>query len=470
MTIDVRTSGMTALTKEELEHLHAAIAGEVITPGGRSYDDARTVWNGLIDRYPAVIVRCAGIADVIAAVCFLHDHEIEVSIRGGGHQVAGSAVCDDGLVIDVSPMNGVFVDPVARTARVQAGARWADVDRATQVFGLATTGGEVSITGVAGLTLGGGMGLLQRAFGLACDNLRSIEIVTADGVVRTASATEHPDLFWAARGAGRGLGVVTSFEFDLHPLGPEVRAGQVAYPYDEAADTMRRWRDAALAAPESVSPEAVLWSVPPDPALPQELHGRKMFLAAGLYAGEPAVADRGLAPFASLATPLVDMSATLPYVELQSSLDPFVPDGGRYYFKSHFMDELTDEAIDTIVACDRERPNPESLIVLRTLGGAIDRVTQDESAFPHRGARFNLSIDALWSDPVDDARIIEWVRSTWEATRPFANGGVYINFAGFDGEGDVTHEDVLGPDTGQLSDVLREYDPNGLFAGAARRR
>lgn len=470
MTTDERIHRMTTLSDDDVESLRAAVRGEVITRGDSGYDDARAVWNAVIDRYPAVVVRCTGIADVIAAVRFARDHPMEVSIRGGGHQVAGSAVCDDGLVIDLSPMTGVFVDSVARTARVQAGARWADVDRATQVFGLATTGGEVSVTGVAGLTLGGGLGLLQRAFGLACDNLRSIEIVTAEGLVRTASAKEHPDLFWAARGAGRGLGVVTSFEFDLHPLGPEVRAAQVAYPYEDAEAGLRRWRDAALAAPESVSPEAVLWSVPPDPALPAEMHGTKILLAAGLYAGDVAEADPVLAPFGKLANPLIDMSATLPYEELQSSLDDLLPDGGRYYFKSHFMDELTDEAIATIVACDRDRPNPESLIVVRTLGGEIDRVTRDESAFPHRGARFNLSIDAVWADPADDQRVIEWVRSTWETMRPFATGGVYINFAGFDDENDVAREDVFGVDTGRLARVLAEYDPTGLFAGAAHRR
>jgi FAD/FMN-containing dehydrogenase len=394
---------------------------------------------------------------------------MEVSIRGGGHQVAGSAVCDDGLVIDVSRMNGVYVDPVARTARVQAGARWRDVDRATQLFGLATTGGEVSQTGVAGLTLGGGLGLLQRAFGLACDNLRSIEIVTADGVVRTASKHENPDLFWAARGAGRGLGVVTSFEFGLHQLGPEVAVAQVAYGSDDAVAAMRRWRDEALASPESVSPEAVLWNIPPDPEIPSELHGTKIFLAAGVFAGDPADAEPVLAPFGQLAPQLVDLSATMLYTEIQSSLDPMVPDGGRYYFKSHFMDELTDEAIAALVDCDRKRPNRESLIAIRTLGGAIDRVTFDESAFPHRGARFNLSIDCIWSDSDDDDRAVGWARDTWEAMLPFANGGVYINFAGFENESDVGRDAVFGPETRRLERARAEYDPTGLFSGAAQR-
>jgi FAD/FMN-containing dehydrogenase len=459
----------TAASTEVVDALRGSIAGDVIAPGGAGYDHARRVWNGVIDRSPAAIARCTSTADVVEAVRLARAHHVELSIRGGGHQVAGSAVVDDALVIDLSAMTGVHVDPVARTARVQAGARWRDVDRATQLFGLATTGGEVSQTGVGGLTLGGGLGLLQRAFGLACDNLRSIEIVTADGVVRTASASEHSDLFWAARGAGRGLGVVTSFEFGLHQLGPEVAAAQVVYPYDEAEAVMRAWRDLALTAPESVSPELVLWSIPPDPELPEDLHGMKVVMVAGLFAGDPAESVATLAPFKQLGTPLVDMSGTMPYADLQSSMDEMFPDGGRYYFKSHFLDELTDEAIAAIVSRDRDRPNPGSLIGIRTLGGAIDRVTPDESAYAHRGARFNLSIDVCWSDAADDEHVVGWARATWDATRQFSNGGVYMNFAGFEGEADVAREAVLGFDTARLERVLAEYDPTGVFSSAAQR-
>jgi FAD/FMN-containing dehydrogenase len=451
------------------DELRAALRGDVLTPGDPGYDQARRVWNGVIERYPAVIARCAGTDDVVTAVRFAEQHRPEVSIRGGGHQVAGSAVCDDGLVIDLSLMREVMVDPIARTARVQGGARWSDVDLATQRHGLVTTGGEVSETGVGGYTLGGGLGVLHRAFGLACDNLRSIEIVTADGAVRTASASEHPDLFWAARGAGRGLGVVTSFEFGLHELGPEVAAAQLFYPYDQAETALRAWRDAALAAPESVSPEAVLWSIPPDPAVPAEMHGLKVLIAAAVFAGDPADAAEALAPLKALGSPLVDQSGTLPYVGVQSALDPLMPAGGRYYFKSHNLDELTDEAIATLVACDRHRPNAESLIAIRTLGGAIDRVSPDASAYPHRGARFNVSIDTIWTDPADDDRIVSWARDTWAALRPHANGGVYINFSGFEGEADVSRDSTHGSGTSRLEQVLTAYDPTGLFSGAAWR-
>jgi FAD/FMN-containing dehydrogenase len=468
MTID--DTQATGVATELVRELRDALAGDVLAPGDPGYDDARRVWNGIIDRYPAAIARCASAADVQAAVCIAGRHRPPaVTVRGGGHQVAGTAVCDDGLVIDLSFMTDVAVDPLARTARVQGGARWADVDRATQRHGLATTGGEASITGVAGLTLGGGMGVLHRAYGLACDNLRSIEIVTADGQLRRASRTEHPDLFWAARGAGRGLGVVTSFEFDLYELGPDVAVAQVLYPHQDAEAVLRVWRDAALAAPEAVSPEAILWSIPPDPSVPEEMHGVKVIIAAGVYAGDPAEADAALAPYGDLGTPLIDQSGTLPYVEVQSALDELVPDGGRYYFKSHDLDELTDDAIATLVACDRERPNPETLIAIRTLGGAIDRVTRDESAYPHRGAAFNLSIDAIWSDPADDERVISWARETWQAMRPYANGGVYLNFAGLDGEADVDRTATYGADLGRLERVLATYDPTDLFASAAWR-
>lgn len=449
--------------------LRGALDGEIIVPGDPGYDDARRVWNGVIDRHPAVVARCAGTADVVAAVEIARHHDIEVSVRGGGHQVAGSAVCDDGLVIDLSSMRDVTVDPAARTATVAAGARWADVDRATQQHGLATTGGEVSVTGVAGLTLGGGMGLLQRAHGLACDNLRAVEIVTADGVVRRASAGEHPDLFWAARGAGRGLGVVTSFEFDLHPLGPDVATAQVVYGMDEAASVVRGFRELALAPPETISPELIMWGVPPDPEIPEELHGHPVIIVVGLYAGDAGEAAPVLAPFAELGTPLMDLGGTVPYVDLQSSVDELFPEGNRYHFKSHFADELTDAALDEIVRAGEARPTPESLIAVRTLGGAIDRVGPDESAYPHRGARFNVSFDGGWADPADDERVVGWGRTAFTAFAPHATGGVYVNFAGFDDEADVSASDIWGSEA-RLAEIRGAYDPDGLFSGAARRR
>jgi FAD/FMN-containing dehydrogenase len=308
--------------------LRSRLRGEVIDREHSSYDDARRVWNGLIDRHPAVIARCADTADVVETVRVAREQRPLVSIRGGGHQVAGSAVCDDGLVIDLSRMKVVRVDPAVRTVRAQGGVTWGELDRATQALALATTGGEVSTTGIAGFTLGGGMGLLMRRHGLACDNLRSIEVVTADGEILTASQTQYPDLFWAARGGGRGLGVVTSFEFDLHALGPEIAAAQVLYPYDDARRILRAFGDVAPRMPETVAPQLALWTVLPDPAVPAELYGSKVVLVAAVFAGPPAEGEAALAPLRQFGTPLADLSGPVPYLTVQSALDD-VFEGGR---------------------------------------------------------------------------------------------------------------------------------------------
>jgi FAD/FMN-containing dehydrogenase len=468
MTASELTGTAAEMQQAIADALRAKMRGDVIDPGHPQYDDARRVWNGLIDRHPAVIARCAGTADAVEAVRVARSHRPIVSIRGGGHQVAGSAVCDDGLVIDLSQMTGVHVDPAARTVRAGAGATWADVDRATQLFGLATPGGEVSQTGIAGLTLGGGMGVLMRAHGLSCDNLRSIEIVTADGAVCTASREEHRDLFWAARGGGRGLGVVTSFEFDLHPLGPRIAKAEVYYDYAYARSVLRAWRDLTATLPDTVSPGFLLWSLPPDPAIPGELHGAKVVIVVGVYAGAPADATAALAPLAELGTPLIDLSGTVDYLDVQTSVDAAFPAGGRYYMKSHFMDRLTDEAIATLLDCDARRPSPESLIVIRTLGGAVARVPAGDSAFAHRDAQYNVSIDASWFDPALDVTAIKWARSSWDAMAAYATGGVYVNFAGLADETD--HGDIFGANADELARVRAAYDPEGIFSAAADRR
>jgi FAD/FMN-containing dehydrogenase len=447
--------------------LRATLTGDVIDRGDHRYDEARRVWNGLIDRCPAVIARCTSRADVVAALATARTHRPAVSIRGGGHQVAGSAVCEDGLVIDLSAMTEVTVDPVARTARVGPGARWADVNRETQRYGLVVPGGEVSETGVAGLTLGGGMGVLQRAYGLSCDALRSIEIVTADGALRTASATENRDLFWAARGGGRGLGVVTTFEFALHALGPQVAMAQVIYPDEEAATVLAAWAELAPRMPETVSPEIALWSIPPDPQIPAEMHGVPMVMVAGLYAGPAEEGVEVLAPLARLGTPLMDASGVVDYATSQTGPDPLFPAGARYFFKSHFVERLDDDAIGAVLAAGAERPTPQSLVIVRTMGGAISRVGAQESAFAHRQARFNVSIDAGWTDPALDATAIGWARRHWEALRPHATGGVYVNFAGLDEDADRASS--FGAHAARLDAIARAHDPDGVLRGAAAR-
>jgi FAD/FMN-containing dehydrogenase len=360
------------------------------------------------------ILGCVDTADVVEAVRVAREHRPVVSIRGGGHQIAGSGVCDGGLVIDLSAMKGIVVDQKARTVRAEGGVTWGELDRATQRYGLATPGGEVSTTGIAGFTLGGGMGLLMREHGLACDNIRSVEMVTADGVVRTASREENPDLFWAVRGGGRGVGVVTSFELELHALGPDVAVAQVFYPYEEAERILRAWPAVALAMPETVTPQLILWSVPPDPSIPTDMHGMKVVIAIGVFAGP---ADRGaavLAPLHDLGTPLFDVSGTMPYLDIQASVDELFPAGGRYYMKSHFM-------------------------------------------------------DAGWTDPALDDAAIGWAREAWDAMLPFATGGVYVNFSGLDDEADLLRAAVFGPSRDRLGAARRAYDPDGLFDAAARR-
>jgi FAD/FMN-containing dehydrogenase len=452
-----------------VEALRSSLRGEVIDPGHPGYHQARQVWNGLVDRRPAAMARCSNTKDVVAAVRVARDLRPPVSIRGGGHQVAGSALCDDGLVIDLSAMKRIAVDPQARTARAEGGVTWGELDAATQAFGLATPGGEVSTTGIAGFTLGGGMGLVMRTHGLACDSLRSVEIVTADGEVRRAAPDENPDLFWAIRGGGRGMGVVTSFEFQLHPLGPDVAVAQVFYPYEEAGRILREWPELAGAMPEDVTPELILWSVPPDPAIPSELHGSRTVIAVGLFAGPAREGEAVLDPLRRLGTPLFEASGIMPYVEIQSSVDALFPAGGRYYMKSHFMDDVGPEAAAAILEWDALAPTPESLVVLRTLGGAVGRVTPQESAFPHRTAAYNLSIDAGWSDPALDHEAVAWARDAWDAMRPFATGGVYINFSGLDEEADELRDGVFGQSLARLKAVREAHDPEGLFEAASRR-
>lgn len=308
------------------------------------------------------------------------------------------------------------------------------------------------------------MGHLQRRHGLSCDNLRAVEIVTADGAVRRASRDEHQDLFWAVRGGGRGLGVVTSFEFALHPVGPDVAVGQFVFPYDDAESVMRRFREVAPAMPETVSPELVVWSIPPDPSLPEELHWSKAVFVLGVYAGPASDAGDVFAPFATLGDPIADLSGTFPYVEVQSDLDALIPNGIRAYMKSHFADDLPDGAIATLLEHDASRPNPLSLIAIRTLGGAVASGT---GAYAHRQATFNVSVDAFWDDPDLDDTAVGWARATWDAFRPFASGGVYVNFSGLQDEADQLRAAVQGDSAERLDRIRAEFDPDGIFAAAA---
>jgi FAD/FMN-containing dehydrogenase len=462
-TTPIDQTRSSSLDDELIAAFAAELRGRVVRPGDHDYDKTRRVWNGIIDKRPALIVLCAGVADVVAAVNLAREHDLLVAVRGGGHNVAGTAVCDGGIVIDLSQMRAVRVDPEQRRVWAQGGCTWGDVDRETQLFGLAVPGGVVSETGIAGLTLSGGFSNQRRAHGMSIDNLVGCDIVTADGSYLRASEDEHADLFWALRGGGGNFGVVTAFEYRAHPHGPEVFQAQVMHPVEHAREVLAAWRDAVAGMPDAVTSDIAFWSFPPDPAIPQELHGMPFVAVVAQYAGPVDEAERILQPLRELGTPLVDASGAAPYLELQSSLDPLFPAGDRYYWKGLYLNRLDEEAIDMITEHSLATPSLRSPIVVRHLGGAIGKVPAEATAFGDRSAPFHLSIDATWTDPADDARNIDWTRAFWAAAQPFSSGQVYFNFAGMLEEGATAIRTSYGRNFERLVDVKTAYDPSNLF-------
>ncbi|NUB90597.1 FAD-binding oxidoreductase [Haloterrigena sp. SYSU A121-1] len=453
-----------AIPIEQLEQFEAGLHGDLIRPEDSDYDDARAVWNGMIDKRPGLIARCRGVGDVISAVNFARENDLLVAVRGGGHNVAGTAVCDDGLVIDLSGMRGVWVDPDARTGRVQAGATWAGVDHETQAFGLATPGGAVSDTGVAGLTLGGGIGHLRCKYGLACDNLRSVELVTADGEFVTASENENTDLFWGLRGGGGNFGVVTGFEFDLHPVGPEVATCLVFYSGDRMRECLRAYREYVASAPDEVSTLTLSGVMPDEELFSSDAVDDTKIAITGCYAGSVEDGERALAPLREIAEPIADVSGTMPYVDYQRLFDEDYPDGMRYYWKSLYLDGLSDSAIDRIAYWTDGAPSPLSTVDVWQLGGAIERVDVEDSAFAGRHAPFLLGVEANWDRPEDDDANVEWVRDCLDDMRQFSDGSVYLNFPGFLEEGDDMMRTTFGPTYERLVALKDEYDPTNLFS------
>lgn len=439
------------------------LRGEVLVPDAADYDDARTVWNAMIDRYPVVVVRPRGAADVMTAVRFAREQGLELAIKGGGHNVAGNAVCDGGLVIDCSTMDAVHVDPERKRARVGPGARLCDLDAETQAHGLVIPAGFVSTTGVAGLTLGGGVGYLSRKYGLTLDNLRSVDLVTAEGAFVQASADEHPDLFWALRGGGGNFGVVTSFEFALHELGPILLAGPVVWPFDDAPTVLKALSRVVRDAPDEVSCLVTLRRAPPVSLLPESIHGDLILLVAVCYAGDPDEGERALAPLRTLGDPVVDGVTRRPYTEFQSMFDGTAGPGARNYWKSHYLADLTDEAIDTLCEHASRMTAPESAIGMLSLGGAVARRDASATAYPHRDAAWILNVMARWTDPDDDERHTEWTRTAFDAMTPFSTGGVYVNFVSGD-EGPKRVRAAYGDQTyARLASVKAEWDPENVF-------
>ena len=449
------------LGEATLGDFQASLRGALLRPGDDGYDVARRVWNGMIDKRPALIARCAGAVDVITAVQFARSHDLQVAVRGGGHNVAGHAVCDDGLVIDLSPMKGIRVDPMARTARAQAGVTWGEFDRETATFGLATTGGLISTTGIAGLTLGGGIGWLMRKYGLACDNLLSVDIITADGQPLTASATENEDLFWGVRGGGGNFGIVTSFEYRLHRV-TTVLGGMVFYPAAQARDVLRFFRAYTAAAPDELTCLAVFLTAPPAPFLPAHLHGAPLVAITVCYTGWMDEGEEVVRPLRVFGPPLVDLIRPMPYTALQSMLDASAPSGLQNYWKSRYLSDLGDETVDTLIAHAGGMTSPLSAVHIHQLGGALSHVGEDKTAVSYRDAPYAFNIVSAWLDPQGSERHIAWTRAFAAAMAPHSTGGVYMNFLGDEGEDRIRA--AYGAATyDRLVDLKTKYDPTNLF-------
>src|SRR4051794_15330540 len=416
-----------SITDEALDALRGQLEGQVLQPSDPGYGDVRATFNAMHDGKPALIVSCSGTADVAAAVSFAHEQGLAAAVRGGGHSIAGLSAIDGGLLIDLAPMNAVDVDPGTRRARVEGGAIWADVDSATQEHGLVTPGGVISDTGIAGLTLGGGYGWLRRKLGLSCDHVVEAEVVCADGEVRTASEESNPDLYWALRGGGGNFGIVTSFTFQLHQLGPEVAFAAVMYPIEEVGDVLRGWREYVEQAPDEVTSTCVTITFPANPEMPEGVHDRPVAIIGGVYAGDVEEGLKVTAPLRELGTPLFDMSGPTPFVGVQTGFDPLFPRAQlRAYWKSQYLDELSDGAIETIAARAGERPAPLTLMNVFAMGGAIAKVGEEDTAFATRKPPYMVSIDGMWSDAADDDANVAWVRSTWEAVQQYGTGEVYL--------------------------------------------
>jgi FAD/FMN-containing dehydrogenase len=457
----MKVTTMSKLQAGGIAELKTGFGGELILPTDPGYDSARKIWNGMVDRRPALIARCATTTDVVRAVAFARDQPLPLAVRGGGHNIAGSAVCDDGVVVDLSMMRVAHVDTDARRAIVEGGALLSDLDAATQAHGLATPVGINSTTGIAGLTLGGGFGWLSRKYGMTVDNLESAEVVTASGEILRASAVEHPDLFWALRGGSGNFGVVTRFEFRLHPVGPELLSGLIVYSAAEARSVLRQYREFVAQSPDDLTAWAVLRQAPPLPFLPASVHGQPVVVLALLYAGDPAQGAALIEPLRRLGTPLGEHIGVQPYCAWQQAFDPLLTAGARNYWKSHNLSALADGLIDVVGAFLDRLPSPQCEIFIASLGGAASRPTPADTAYAHRDARFVMNVHARWADAADDARCIAWAREFFGAASPFATGGVYVNFLTAD-EGDRVAA-AYGSSHQRLAEIKRRYDPDNLF-------
>ncbi|HTR06515.1 MAG TPA: FAD-binding oxidoreductase [Paraburkholderia sp.] len=436
----------------QFQQLHDTLHGTLILPRDPAYDEARRVWNGTVDKRPTMIVYCADADDVVAAVRFAGSIDSRVAVRSGGHNVAGLSVCDAGIVIDLSRMKQIEVDADRRVVRAEAGLNLGEFDRATMAYGLATTTGVISDTGIAGLTLGGGFGKLGRKYGLTCDNLVAVEMVTADGQKLLASDSKHSDLFWAVRGGGGNFGIATAFHFRLHPLDPELLVCSLLYPFEQARAALRFYDQFARNAPDELSADAAFVANP---------SGERFFSISACYVGAPESGLQVLETLMKSGPPADCRLERMPYLQIQSNGDSVFPRGRRYYWKAQFLKAIDDGAIDAVVSAYERSPSPSSLLVFQHVGGAIARVAGSATAYPHRDANFDCFPVATWDEEAEDAVNVQWARSIWEALRPYSSGGVYANNLG--DEGDERVKEAYGDNYSRLASIKRQYDPDNFF-------
>jgi FAD/FMN-containing dehydrogenase len=452
---------MINISKETTEKLKSKLKGQIILPSDLDYDQVREIWNAMIERRPALIVRCADVNDVPQAISFAREHGLEISIRGAGHNIAGNALCDDGIMIDFSSMRNVRVDAEKKRAYVEPGATLADFDEAAQAHRLATPVGINSTTGIAGLTLGGGFGWLTRKYGMTVDNLVSVDAVTTEGKRIRVSENENADLFWAIRGGGGNFGIVTQFEFKLHEVGPEILAGLIVFPFDQAKQVLTQYREFVKSAPEELNVWAVLRKAPPLPFLSADVHGKGVVVLAIFYIGDAAQGGKLIEPLLRFGTPHGEHIGAQPYTQWQKAFDPLLTPGARNYWKTHNFTELSDGALNSMIEFADQLPSPQCEIFIGLIAGAANRVPADAMAYRHRDAKFVLNVHGRWDERADDERCIAWARAFFQASAPYASGGAYVNFM-TEEEGDRVAA-AYGANYDRLAEIKKQYDPDNLF-------
>ncbi len=465
--LKTNSGGMEKFSDDDLAGLMMSLRGSLIRPGDAAYDGARKIYNGTANNQPGAILKARTTGDVVEGVKLASAHDLVLAVRAGGHSVAGKSTCDGGLVLDLTELNGVFLDRKSQTVKVQGGATWGDVDAETQPFGLGVPGGIVSETGVAGLTLNGGIGWVRSKYGLSCDNMVGAEVVTAAGEVVTANATENADLFWALRGGGGNFGIVTNFEFQAHPYGPMIQAAIPMYALEDARTVLPKWRDWLKTKPEDVTCAVVGWTVPDDPHMPPPVIGKRVLIVASVYCGsDMAAGEKVMEATRSFGTPIFDMSGPMPFRILQSAFDPVFPVDGTVssYWKSTYANDLSAGAIEVLAEAIENRTSEYTLFNLSHMGNGVTSVSPTATAYSERGANFIFSLDANWLGGGPGTEHIEWARKTWDRLQPFSTGGIYLNFLGEEGaDTESAVRKGFGPNYDRLVDVKTKYDPKNLF-------